>query len=123
MEQERLVRAEKNIENLCENQSMIEKRVTNHGNEIDTLRSGQNKMEQDMALMKKDLEFMTRSTGNIENIINKVDGKLDKMREQRDEDHLSKPLDFTRKITWQAVAIIIAFIVGVLLKNLFPIVQ
>ena len=118
--EERLIGIEKDVEHLKEVAMKHDERISKHGREIDSVQSQQGKQQNDLDMIKREIQYSNTMIQRTEQTIEKIDKKLDKMKEERDSDHFIKPLDDQRKITWQIVTYIITVLLGVLTVALFP---
>lgn len=111
--EERIVAVEKDIEVLKENHSVLDKRITSHGKEIDALDRGMDSLRLDIELIKQSSKYTEENTREIKQTLK----ELSKMRHN---DHFEIPLANNRKLMWIVISLIVAFIVGIILNNLFP---
>lgn len=118
--EERLIGIEKDVEHLKEVAMKHDERISKHGREIDSVQSQQGKQQNDLDMIKREIQYSNTMIQRTEQTIEKIDKKLDKMKEERDNDHYIKPLDDHKKITWQVVTYIITVLLGVLTVALFP---
>ena len=97
-----------------------DKRLTEHGRQIDQLIKSDSEKDKQLALMRKDIENTNEAVKRREKTVDKIDSKLDKALEIRTDDHLTNPLMEYRKVKWQIITIAIGILVGIVIKALFP---
>jgi ketosteroid isomerase-like protein len=97
-----------------------DKRLSEHGRQIDLLMERDGEKDKRLALMAKDIESTNDAVKRVERTMDKIDGKLDKALETRTDDHLMKPLSDYRKIAWIVISAMVMFLFGVLVSRLFP---
>lgn len=96
---------ETRIRLLEDNDKVQDKRLDEHGNQIDDLRENDIRVMGDLKLIMKDVENTNRTTQKIED-------KLDRLSDNRQNDHYATPLKQYRKII---ESIVIAVVGAVLL--------
>ena len=104
---------EKEVYTLKEVTSTHEKRITEHGRQIDNVSKSVNNLTTDIELIKKSSSYTEENTREIK-------ATLKKLEEQNHRDHYIMPLENWKKVTWQVLTLIIVFIFGLLIKDLFP---
>ena len=97
-----------------------DKRLTEHGRQIDQLIKSDSEKDKQLALMRKDIENTNEAVKRMEKTVDKIDSKLDKALETRTDDHLTTPLMEYRKAKWQFFMVVIGFLVGLVIRTLFP---
>lgn len=100
-----LAELNKEIYILKENDKVQDDRLKEHGKQIDAILLANAKQDANQELMKKDIESTKR-------IVEKIDDKVDTI--------IQKPLLTLDKIKSVLMGVVITFLVGVILKGLFP---
>lgn len=93
---------------LEENDKVQDKRLDKHGEEIDKLEKAFLTQEATSKLIQKDVENINRTT-------QKTEDKLDKVINQRNDDHYEKPLSRYSKIIETVVITVVGAIIGMVL--------
>lgn len=111
--EERIAKAEKDIETIKADIKVLDKRIEKHGYEIDGLGESYKDLKLDLELIKQSSKYTEKNTEEIKETLKDLQVK-------RDEDHYIKPLERSSKLLWAVLGILIAFIVNIVLQGLFP---
>lgn len=88
--------------------------------EIETLKIRLSKQGEAADGFKTDIELIKQATSYTEEMLKEIKDDIKVIRKEREQDHYIKPLENNAKFIWQVVAVVIALLVGFLLKSLFP---
>lgn len=88
--------------------------------EIETLKIRLSKQGEAADGFKTDIELIKQATSYTEEMLKEIKDDIKVIRKEREQDHYIKPLENNAKLIWQVVAVIIALLVGFLIKSLFP---
>lgn len=108
-----LTAVKKDVERLDNSVLVVKKRLTLHGQEIDNL-------SDNFKEFKTDVELIKQSMGFMQGMLSEIKTDVKQMRMEREEDHYKKPLAKNERFVWQVVSILIAVIIGFMVKMLFP---
>ena len=114
----------------------LEKQIDKHSFQIEAISGRVNKLESASDLLKEQLKLIEKINNTMDivskeqiqgntiiyrvelslNTISEKQAKLETelatLKEQRDKDHLEKPLDWVGRIVWIVVSSIVAFLLG-----------
>lgn len=103
----RLTKVEGRVEKLEKNDEVQDKRLFNHGKELDGMSKLFVQNEGNMQLIKKDVENIDRTT-------KKTEDKLDKLADLRINDHFIDPVRINKERIEKSVMVIISLAIGFL---------
>ncbi|MBR0575675.1 hypothetical protein KCG48_04885 [Proteiniclasticum sp. BAD-10] len=96
----------------------IEGEIKEIWREVDGLKQGQNALEMNMELMKKDMEYTRKA-------VDKIDGNVELLTKARFSDHYEEPIKAERtkkeRRLSQVEGVIIGIVVAYILYAVFPI--
>lgn len=107
-----LAEIKKDVERLTEVDNYIKDRLQRHRIDINILDKAIGRFDMNIELIQQRTQFMQEMLSEIQ------DG-LDTFKNERIQDHLITPLENKRKILWQILQLLIAFLVGIILNALF----
>lgn len=111
--EERIITVEKDVERINSEIQTIKSRITKQGLEIDNIDRVQQNFITDIQLIKQ-------QTGYTNQTVNEIKDDIKIIRKEREQDHYIKPLETNAKLVWQVAGLVIALLVGFLLKSMFP---
>lgn len=117
---EKIVRIEEKVSSIIVDITKLNKKVEKHEEEISSLCEANKTMEIEMVKIQKDVESIKGGITRVEKVVNKTDERLDKIVQTRIEDHYVSPMENYKKIAWIVGSALIAFIIGVVIRSLFP---
>ena len=90
--------------------------LAQHGGKIEAL-------SKDMGTLYTAIELIKTSSKYTEENTRDIKATLKKLEEQNHKDHYATPLENSRRLMWQVVTLVVAFMVGLLINDLFPFVK
>ena len=117
---ERMIKLEKDVDTIKDDLKVVDDRLTKHGEEIDNLSKQQEKFSADLVIIRKDIESIDGGVKRVEATVNKAVDKLDKLQENRINDHYTEPLKNYKNLTWKILGVIIGILVTFVMGALFP---
>lgn len=117
---ERIIKLEADVDTIKGDLKVVDDRLTKHGEEIDSLSKQQEKFSADLVIIRKDIESIDGGVKRVEVTVNKAVDKLDKLQEDRINDHYTEPLKNYKNLTWKILGVIIGILVTFVMGALFP---
>ena len=111
--EERVARIETDMESIKAKCTVHEKRLDKHGEEIDSLADNMGKLNLRLELIQQSSQYTADNVKEIKEDIKDL-------KKFRESDHYIEPLAEKKRITTQVITLVVAFLVGLLLKTLFP---
>lgn len=118
---ERIIKLETDVDTIKGDLKVVDTKLVRHEEEIDSLSKQQEKLSANLAIVRKDIESIDGGVKRVEVTVNKAVDKLDKLQENRINDHYTEPLKNYKNLVWKILGVIIGILVTFVMGALFPV--